>query len=307
VALGYFGRKELRSGGQDMHIGFIGLGIMGKPMSMNLIKAGFSLTVYNRTAAKCEPLVAAGATAVSSPREVAECADVIVTIVSDTPDVEAVLFGEEGIWYGRKEGHVHIDMSSISPAETQRYAARLRDQGVEMLDAPVTGGEKGAIEGTLAIMVGGRRETFDRCLPIFQALGKTVVYSGESGSGQKTKLVNQILCAQHIVAMSDGLRFARMCGLDMETTLKVVSGGAAGSWMLSNLAPRILNDDFSPGFMIKLQQKDLRLVREALQEVSATYPATELAYSLFTEAVANGLGELGTQGLIKLFSDQDNA
>lgn len=289
-----------------MHIGFIGLGIMGKPIAMNLINAGFALTVYNRTAAKCLPLVDAGAASVSSPREAAECSDVVVTVVSDTPDVEAVLFGEEGIWYGLKEGQIVIDMSSISPAETERYAERLRDKKVEMLDAPVTGGEKGAIEGTLAIMVGGGRETFNRCVPMFQAMGKTIVYAGQSGSGQKTKLVNQILCAQHIIAMADGLRFARLSGLDLGTTLRVVSGGAAGSWMLSNLAPKILLNDFAPGFTIKLQQKDLRLVREALQEMRGTYPATELAYALFSEAVASGLGELGTQGFINLFKDEDN-
>ncbi len=286
-----------------MRIGFIGLGIMGKPMAMNLLKAGFTLTVYNRTAAKCGPLVDEGAAAVSSPRDAANCSDVVVTVVSDTPDVEAVLFGEEGIWHGLKEGQIVIDMSSISPSETQRYAARLTEKNVEMLDAPVTGGEKGAIEGTLAIMVGGDRDTFNRCLPIFQAMGKTIVYAGHSGSGQKTKLVNQMLCAQHIVAMAEGLRFAHSSGLDMETTLKVVSGGAAGSWMLSNLAPRILQNDFAPGFTIKLQQKDLRLVREALQDMKGIYPATELAYELFTEAVASGLGDLGTQGLIKLFKD----
>ena len=289
-----------------MHIGFIGLGIMGKPMAMNLIKAGFSLTVYNRTAAKCGPLVDAGAAAVSSPRAVAERAEVVITIVSDTPDVEAVLFGEEGVWSGVKPGQIVIDMSSISPAETQRFATRLRDGKVDMLDAPVTGGEMGAIEGTLAIMVGGKRETFTRCLPIFQAMGRTIVYAGQSGSGQKTKLVNQILCAQHIVAMADGLRFAREAGLDMDTTLKVVSGGAAGSWMLSNLAPKILQNDFAPGFTIKLQQKDLRLVRDALHDMKGSYPATELAYALFTEAVANGLGELGTQGFINLFKHEEN-
>lgn len=287
-----------------MNIGFIGLGIMGRPMVMNLIKAGFTLTVYNRTAAKCGPLVDAGAAAVGSPREAAARSDVVITMVSDTPDVEAVLFGEEGAWHGLKEGQIMIDMSSISPAETQRFAARLKERSVEMLDAPVTGGENGAVEGTLAIMVGGKRETFNRCLPVFQAMGKTIVYAGQSGSGQKTKLVNQILCAQHIVAMADGLRFARECGLDMETTLKAVSGGAAGSWMLSNLAPRILQDDFAPGFMIKLQQKDLRLVREALREMNGAYPATELTYELFTKAVTKGLGELGTQGFIKLYEDE---
>ena len=284
-----------------MRIGFIGLGIMGRPMALNVVKAGFPLTVYNRTESKSKPLVDAGADAVSTPREVAQSSDIVITIVSDTPDVESVLFDDTGIASGLKEGQIVIDMSSISPAATKRYAERLREQGVEMLDAPVTGGEKGAIEGTLAIMVGGSRETFDRCLPILQAMGGTIVYTGENGSGQRTKLVNQILCAQHIVAMSDGLRFARESGLDLETTLKVVSGGAAGSWMLSNMAPRILRDDFAPGFTIKLQHKDLRLVREALQEMEGRYPATELSYSLFSEAVANGLGELGTQGFIKLY------
>jgi len=287
-----------------MRIGFIGLGIMGRPMALNLIKEGFPLTVYNRTESKCKPLVDAGADAVSTPREVAQSSDIVITIVSDTPDVESVLFDETGIASGLKEGQIVIDMSSISPAATKRYAERLREQGVEMLDAPVTGGEKGAIEGTLAIMVGGSRETFDKCLPILQAMGRTIVHTGESGTGQKTKLVNQLLCAQHIVAMSDGLRFARESGLDLETTLKVVSGGAAGSWMLSNMAPRILRDDFAPGFTIKLQQKDLRLVREALKEMEGRYPATELSYSLFSEAVASGLGELGTQAFIKLFDEK---
>lgn len=290
-----------------MRIGFVGLGIMGKPMALNLLRAGFKLTVYNRTPSKCEPLVAAGATAVSSPREAAEPVDVVITIVSDTPDVEAVLFGDQGVSFGLKEGQAVIDMSSISPAETERFAAQLRDKKVQMLDAPVTGGEKGAVEGTLAIMVGGERDTFDRCLPIFRAIGKTIVYAGPSGSGQKTKLVNQLLCAQHIVAMADGLRFARQSGLDMEATLKVVSGGAAGSWMLSNLAPRILQNDFAPGFTIKLQQKDLRLVREALQEMRGRFPATNLTYELFSEAVSSGLGEQGTQGFINLFKDDDNA
>ena len=287
-----------------MHIGFIGLGIMGKPMALNLIKAGFKLTVYNRTAEKCRPLVEAGANAARSPGEVAEATDTVITIVSDTPDVESVLFGRDGIQQGLRKGQVVIDMSTISPTATVSFAHRLQELDVELLDAPVTGGEKGAIEGSLAIMVGGRRETFDRCLPVFEALGKTIVYAGGNGAGQKTKLVNQILCAQHIVAMVDGLRFARLSGLDLDATLRIVSSGAAGSWMLSNLAPRILKDDFAPGFTIKLQQKDLRLVREAIEETGAPFPAAELTYGLFTEAVEAGLGEQGTQGMINLFTDK---
>ena len=287
-----------------MHIGFIGLGIMGKPMALNLIKAGFKLTVYNRTADKCRPLVEAGANAAHSPGEVAEATDTVITIVSDTADVESVLFGKDGIQQGLRKRQVVIDMSTISPTATVSFAHRLRELDVELLDAPVTGGEKGAIEGSLAIMVGGRRETFDRCLPVFEALGKTIVYAGGNGAGQKTKLVNQILCAQHIVAMVDGLRFARLSGLDLDATLRIVSSGAAGSWMLSNLAPRILKDDFAPGFTIKLQQKDLRLVREAIEEHGAPFPAAELTYGLFTEAVEAGLGEQGTQGMINLFTDK---
>jgi 3-hydroxyisobutyrate dehydrogenase len=225
---------------------------------------------------------------------------VVITIVSDTPDVEAVLFGSGGLFHGDLQHKIVIDMSTISPGATVEFARRLAEKGCEMLDAPVSGGEKGAIDATLSIMVGGKREVFDRCLPIFNAMGKTIAYTGQNGNGQKTKLVNQIICASNIVSMTEGLRFARLAGLDMETTLKLVSSGAAASWMLSNLAPRILKDDFAPGFMIKLQQKDLRLVRETIQSIGAELPGTELAYRLFTEAVAAGLGEQGTQGLINL-------
>lgn len=284
-----------------MQIGFIGLGIMGRPMALNLLKAGFSVTVYNRTAAKCRPLLDAGAIQARSPREVAHTSDIVITIVSDTPDVESVLFGPDGVWYGLKTGDAVIDMSTISPRSTVDFANRLAEKGYEMLDAPVTGGEKGAVEATLGIMVGGKRQTYDRCLPVFQTLGKTIIYAGDHGNGQKTKLVNQIICALNIVAMVEGLRFARLSGLDLETTHKVVSSGAASSWMLSNLAPRILNDDFAPGFLIGLQQKDLRLCREAIDEMGSQFPGAELAYELFTAAVEKGLGEQGTQGLINLF------
>jgi 3-hydroxyisobutyrate dehydrogenase len=273
---------------------------MGRPMALNLVKAGFKLTVFNRTRSKTEPLAAAGADVADSAAEVARASDVVITIVSDTPDVESVLFGSDGLLHGVAAGKVVTDMSTISPDATIGFANRLAEKGCEMLDAPVSGGEKGAIEATLSIMVGGKREVFDRCLPLFNAMGKTIAYTGPNGNGQKTKLVNQIICATNIVSMVEGLRFARLAGLDMETTLKLVSSGAAGSWMLSNLAPRILAGDFAPGFMIKLQQKDLRLVRETIQKIGATLPGTDLAYKLFTEAVAEGLGEQGTQGLINL-------
>lgn len=284
-----------------MKIGFIGMGIMGAPMAQNLLKAGFSVMVYNRTAEKCKPLVDAGASQARSPREIAEKNDVIITIVSDTPDVEAVLFGEGGVWQGLSKGKVVIDMSTISPDATVGFAKRLAEKGCEMLDAPVSGGQKGAIDGTLAIMVGGKKEVFDRCRAIFDAMGKTIVYLGPNGSGQKTKMVNQVIAALHLLAMSEGLVLAKKAGLDPETVLKVVSSGAAGSWMLSNLAQRILKNDFAPGFFIYLQAKDLRIAREFMEKLDVRFPGTELTYQLFNKAVEKGLGEQGTQGLINLF------
>jgi len=288
-----------------MQIGFIGLGIMGRPMALNLIKAGHSLAVYNRTTEKCRPLIEAGARAATSPRGAAEGSAIVITIVSDTPDVESVLFGPGGVSEGIGAGAVLIDMSTISPKATVGFARRLAENGCEMLDAPVTGGEKGAIERTLTIMAGGKREVFDRCLGVLEAMGKNIVYTGPSGNGQKTKLVNQVICACNIVSMTEGLRFAELSGLDLDTTFKVVSSGSAASWILSNLGARILQNDFAPGFLIRLQQKDLRLVHESISDLGAEFPGTDLAYSLFTDALARDLGEQGTQGLINLYRKHD--
>lgn len=284
-----------------LRVGFIGLGIMGQPMAQNLMRAGFSLTVFNRTRSKCQPLVEAGAVEAASCAAVARQSDVIITVVSDTPDVEQVLFGPDGVWDGLAPGQVVIDMSTISPEATERFASQLREKGCQMLDAPISGGQKGAVEGTLSIMVGGDQATFDRCLPVFQAMGKKIVYMGQSGHGQRTKMVNQVICALNILAMTEGLHLAKQAGLDWARVLDVVSSGAAGSWMLTNLAPRVLHGDFAPGFMIRLQQKDLRLVRELIENLGGKFPGAELAYSLFTEAVNQGLGEQGTQGLINIY------
>ena len=245
--------------------------------------------------------MAAGARLAHSPAEVARQSDLIFTIVSGTPDVEAVLFGPKGVAEGLTPGKVVIDMSTISPSATGEFACKLAGKGCEMLDAPVSGGEKGAIDGTLAIMVGGKEAVFQKCLPTFQAMGKTIVYMGPNGNGQRTKLVNQIVAALHLEAMAEGIRLARHSGLNPQTMLEVVSKGAAGSWMLSNLAPRILKNDFAPGFFIRLQQKDLRLAMELMRQVGGDYPGTELTYRLFTEAVEKGLGEQGTQGIINLY------
>jgi 2-hydroxy-3-oxopropionate reductase len=286
-----------------MNVGFIGLGIMGQPMSRHLLQAGFSLTVHNRTASKAQALIEMGAKLAESPAAVAVASEIIITMLPDTPDVEAVLFGENGVCEGLSAGKIVVDMSTISPEATVQFAARLRERKCELLDAPVSGGENGAIAGTLTIMVGGDEQAFQKCLPLFQAMGKNIIHLGANGNGQRTKLVNQMICALNILAMSEGLHLAGRIGLDTEKVLEVVSSGAAGSWMLSNLAPRILQNDFRPGFMIKLQQKDLRLAMELIKTLGEDFPGTALSHSLFTQAVAAGLGEQGTQGLINLFNE----
>jgi 3-hydroxyisobutyrate dehydrogenase len=282
-------------------VGVVGLGIMGRPMAANLLQAGFEVTVWNRTPGRADPLVARGVRIAESPADVAARAQAVVTMVPDTPDVEAVLFGPAGIARGIREGAVVIDMSTISPSATEGFAAELEKQGAEMLDAPVSGGDKGAIAGTLAIMVGGKPDVFERCRPVLDALGKSVVHMGPHGAGQRTKLVNQVVGALHLVALSEGLAFARAMGLDASRVLEVVSSGAAGSWMLTHLGPRALAGDFTPGFTIHLQRKDLRLAAEALEDVEGDFPGARLALERFTRAEELGFGGLGTQGLLRLY------
>ncbi|HUV38600.1 MAG TPA: NAD(P)-dependent oxidoreductase, partial [Planctomycetota bacterium] len=256
------------------------------------------LVVWNRTTSKMESLVHEGASASASAAEVASQSDVVITIVSDTPDVEAVVLGKGGVVEGAKPGSVVVDMSTISPSATRKIASVLSAKGIEMLDAPVSGGDTGAIAGTLSIMVGGRRETFDRVLPVFEAMGKTITHCGPSGSGQATKLVNQVIGALNLLAMCEGMTLAQKCGLDATTLLKAVSAGAAGSWILSNLGPRVAADDFAPGFMVKLQQKDLRLVMETANEVGVSLPGAMLVHQLLNAVQASGGGDLGTQALV---------
>ena len=280
-------------------IGFIGLGIMGKPMSLNLLKAGFSVIVYNRTAAKADELVEAGAQKASTPAEVAEKSDIIITIVSDTPDVQEVILGKNGVIEGVNPGSVVIDMSTISPAVTKEIAAKLKEKNVEMLDASVSGGDTGAINGTLAIMVGGNKKSFDRCRPVFEAMGKTITYVGGNSMGQTTKLCNQILVTVTNMAVSEAVLFAQKAGLDANVMVEATKGGAAGSWQLANLGPKMVAEDFAPGFMIDLQQKDLRLVLEAAREMNLPLPAAGYVNQLFAGNQNRGEGRLGTQALIK--------
>jgi len=278
-------------------IGFIGLGIMGRPMALNILRKGLPLTVWNRTRSRMKPLTDEGAESGASPADIASRSDITITMVSDSPDVEEVILGNAGVLTGAPKGSVIVDMSTISPSLTRRIAGLCRRQGVEMLDAPVSGGDVGAAAGTLSIMVGGEKRTFDRVRPVLEAMGKTITYCGPSGSGQATKLCNQVIGALNLLALCEGLVLGIKAGLDPSTLLQAVSSGAAGSWILSNLGPKIVAGNMAPGFMVKLEQKDLRLVMEAAHELGVSLAGTSLVQQLFNAVEASGGAELGTQSL----------
>ena len=281
-----------------MRIGFIGLGTMGRPMVRNLLKAGFPVTVYGRRKLVVDELMGEGASSAGSPREVAQASDVVITMLPDSPDVREVVIGENGILSGAKPGMIVVDMSTISPSVTREIAETASKQDVDYLDAPVSGGEPGAAAGTLSIMVGGKSEVFEKCMPILQALGKNNVHMGGIGMGQAAKLCNQVICVLNIEAVCEGLILGAKAGLDLEKLLSVVSNGAAGSWMLANLGPRMLARDFEPGFRVKLQQKDLRLALAAADELKLALPGMSLVHQLFNTVEAAGMGEKGTQALV---------
>lgn len=283
-----------------MQLGFVGMGTMGSAMAQNLRQAGHAVMVWNRTPAKCAAAAAAGASVAGSLPELAAACDIIFICVADTPDVEAVLLGDEGLAAALASGKTVVDHSTISPEATEGFAERVRALGAEYLDAPVSGGQNGAISATLTIMVGGEQAVFERVQPYFEAMGKNIVYCGAQGNGQRVKAVNQVICALNILACSEGMLFARQLGLDLPVVHQVVSSGAAASWMLTNLGPKILADDFAPGFMIRLQAKDLDIALDAMRALPADFPGTELSNRLFRAAVSAGLGDEGTQGLVHL-------
>jgi len=278
-------------------IGFIGLGIMGRPMARNLLKAG--LTVWNRSRPGIDELVSEGAAAGAGPADVARRSGIVITMVGDSPDVEEVALGPNGIVEGAHDGLVHIDMSTISPDVTRRIAAGLAEAGIEMLDAPVSGGQQGAIDGTLSIMAGGKAETLGRCRPVLAAMGGKIVHCGPAGAGQTVKLCNQIAVAVTNLGVCEALVFAARSGIDPRVMIEAVSAGAGNSWQLQNLAPRIVERDFRPGFKVAHQRKDLRLALGAAAAMAAPLPGTGLVAELFSELVADGLGEEGTQALVK--------
>ena len=279
-------------------IGFIGIGIMGGPMVLNLLKAGYAVTVHSRTRSRAQPALDAGASWADSPAAVATRADVVFTSLPDTPDVEQVLLGPRGVIESARAGLVCVDTSTISPDATRRIGKALAAKGVEFLDAPVSGGQKGAIEAKLSIMVGGSTATLERIRPILEALGRTITHCGPLGSGQLTKLANQVMVIHTIMSMAEGLCFAERAGLNLDTTLAATVAGAAGSHSLKVLGPKAVAGDMTPGFMVDLQLKDLRLVLEHARKLGQPLPGVELVMELLGRLAAQGRGRDGTQALI---------
>ena len=284
-------------------IGFIGLGIMGKPMAKNLIKAGFPLVVHNRSLAKVDELVKEGATVAASPKEVSSNADIIITMLPNSPDVELVALGPNGIKEGAKRGQLFIDMSTINPIVSQKIAKELAPSGVSMVDAPVSGGEKGAIDAALSIMAGGEPQDFERSRPVFNALGKTITHMGPLGAGGFTKLANQIIVAINLTAIGEALVFGTKAGVDPEKMIRALSGGLAGSKSLDQKSEKILSGDFAPGFKIDLHSKDLNLIQDAARSVGVPIPTTAFVEQLFAALRVRGRGGLDHSGVITLFED----
>ena len=284
-----------------MKIAFVGTGVMGQGMVANLLKAGHEVTVYTRTKAKADGLLALGAKWASSPAESARGADLAISMVGYPNDVEEVWRGPQGFMSSAKPGCVLIDMTTSSPALARSLAAEAAAKGFGPLDAPVSGGDRGAREGTLTIMAGGAQQDFDFAQPVFAAMGKTIVLQGAPGTGQLCKLANQIGIASGMIAMAEALAFARATGLNLETTLRSISGGGASSWALLNLAPRVLKGDFAPGFYVKHFVKDIGLALDVCREQKVSLPGLELAAKLYAEVVAAGEGDAGTQALARLY------
>ena len=279
-------------------IGFIGLGIMGKPMSRNLLKAGHSLVVYDVVAAPVADLVAAGAARGENCGDTARRSEVIITMLPDGPDVETAVLGPSGVLEGAREGTVVVDMSSISPVVAQTVGAACAGKGVEFLDAPVSGGEPKAIDGTLAIMVGGKPEVFERVLPILQKLGASVTLTGPVGAGNVTKLANQIMVACNIAAMGEALVLATRAGLDPEVVFNAVKGGLAGSTVLNAKAPMVISRNFQPGFRINLHQKDLRNALLAAESMKVSLPVTSLVQQMLMALMNEGKGNMDHSAIV---------
>lgn len=289
---------------QKPTVGFIGIGVMGRSMAGHLLDAGYSVHVYNRTQAKAQDLVDRGAQWQSSPGKVAAVADVIITIVGFPVDVESVYLGEDGVLAQARSGSLAIDMTTSCPNLASRIAQEAAAKGIEVLDAPVSGGDIGAREARLSIMVGGSVSGFERALPLFEIMGKNIVHQGPAGSGQHTKMCNQIAIASGMMAISEAMAYAKKSGLQPETVLKSIESGAAGSWSLTNLAPRVLKGDYAPGFFVKHFIKDMKIAIESAQAMGLDLPGLQLAKKLYDQLASNGCEDDGTQALFKLYEEQ---
>ena len=285
-------------------LGFIGLGIMGKPMAINLHNAGYPLVVFDLAEEPLKELIGLGAERAASPADVTSQCSIVLTMLPNSPDVRAVVTGDDGILSTVGQGQIIIDMSSIAPLVSQELADLLAERGASMLDAPVSGGQEKAELGTLAFMVGGDQDVFDTCKPILDVMGGSVTRVGDVGAGQTTKACNQIAVSVANLAMAEALMLAAASDLDVAKVVDAISGGAAGSWQLTNLGPRILQDDFAPGFMVRLQQKDLKLVLAAANDVKLALPGVSLAHQYFNIVERLGGADEGTQALIKAYESQ---
>ena len=284
-------------------VGMIGLGIMGRPMAKNLIKAGFPVIVHSRSQGPVDELVGAGAKRGSSPKDVAAQVEVLITMLPNSPEVEEVALGTDGIIEGARKGLLFLDMSTISPLVSQKVGKALTAKGVRVLDAPVSGGEKGAIDAALSIMVGGEKPDFDAALPIFQTLGKTITHLGPLGAGGFTKLANQIIVAVNLTALGEALTLAKKAGLDRELTLKALGGGLAGSKCLEQKTPNYVAGTYKPGFKIDLHFKDLGLIMESGRALGVPLPCTAIVQELFNALRVKGKGGLDHSGVITLLEE----
>ncbi len=286
-----------------MKIGYAGMGIMGRGMAANLLEDGHDVTVWNRTRERTEELAAAGAAVAVSPAELAAACDIIMMCVSDTPDVEAVTLGRDGLIEGLTEGKLIVDHSTISASATRTLAAAATAKGAAWVDAPVSGGSEGAVNGTLSIMVGGEVDDVERARPYMESYGTAITHVGPIGAGQMVKQVNQVLVVVNGLAVSEALLLAKAGGLDLDATIEAVKGGGAGSWMLANRGPQVVDRDWRPGFTIDLQQKDLRLVLESADELAVPLPATSLVFQMYRALQRRGLGHEGNHAIVKALEE----
>jgi len=284
-------------------IGFIGLGIMGKPMVRNLLKAGFAVLAYDRIRAPMDELALEGALLGSSPRDVAARADTVILMLPDSPDVEAVVFGPDGVAEGIRPGSIVVDMSSIAPMTAVKVATELGKKGVKVLDAPVSGGDVGAVKGTLSIMVGGPEDVFNEVLPVFQVMGKNIVLCGNHGAGQVTKLCNQVLVALQLEAMGEALVLGAKAGVDPAKIVQVLSGGLARCGVLENRGMRVVSRDFAPGFRVRLHYKDLSNAMAAAKAYDVPLPMAALVTEMFKQLRLAGKGELDHSAIVTLLEE----